>query len=259
MNKKAIYLKVTAPTLFLTKGKQRLKQYDNVVYLNDGDEFELELFNPTEDKILAKIKLNDYELSSGIILRPGERVFLERYLDEARKFIFETYKVDENDPNVKEAIKANGKVEVNFYQRKYDYNIWICNNNNNIINTPINPPNLFETGTPVWTSNTGNITYGAGDSVSYCCSNTLSYSDGTAEQEKNIETGRVEKGSYSDQTFVYDNTEFSSYPTWTVSWKILPFSQKGYKKEDLAVYCTGCGAKRKKDSHKFCPHCGTKY
>jgi uncharacterized membrane protein YvbJ len=27
----------------------------------------------------------------------------------------------------------------------------------------------------------------------------------------------------------------------------------------LVTYCTECGSKRKKDTHKFCPHCGTKF
>lgn len=74
------------PQSFITKGKQRLKQHIDTVYMNNGDEFEIELFNPTQQKVLAKIELNGKSIGSGIIVRPGERVFLERYLDEARKF-----------------------------------------------------------------------------------------------------------------------------------------------------------------------------
>ena len=100
---------VTVPTVYVTKGRQRVKQYDNyIVYLKNGDEFEIEFFNPTINKVLAKINLNGKSLGSGIVLRPGERVFLERYIDEAKKFLFETYEVDGNDSNVKEAIKMNG-------------------------------------------------------------------------------------------------------------------------------------------------------
>ena len=36
-------------------------------------------------------------------------------MNEARKFLFETYEVDASDPNVKKAIKNNGIVEVEFY------------------------------------------------------------------------------------------------------------------------------------------------
>ena len=71
------------------KGRKSIK--NGKVFLTDGDEFEIELFNPTQNKVLAKIELNGKSIGSGIILRPGERVFLERYLDEAKKFLFETY------------------------------------------------------------------------------------------------------------------------------------------------------------------------
>jgi len=76
---------------------------------------------------------------------------------------------------------------------------------------------------------------------------------------RHVETGRVEKGSESDQSFVFDNSTFNSYPCKTNWWKIKPVSTKVLVREDLVVYCTECGAKRKKDNHKFCPHCGTKY
>lgn len=63
--------------------------------MKNGSEFELELFNPKQTTILAKIKINgSYIGGGGIVLRPGERVFLERYLDDAKKFLFETYNVD---------------------------------------------------------------------------------------------------------------------------------------------------------------------
>ncbi|HOG38684.1 MAG TPA: hypothetical protein PLD95_04445, partial [bacterium] len=88
------------PSAFITKGRQRIKQYNDTVYLKNGDEFEIELFNPTQNKIRAEILLNDVSIGSGIVLRPGERVFLDRYLDEPKKFKFETYNVDMNDPTV---------------------------------------------------------------------------------------------------------------------------------------------------------------
>ena len=105
-----------APVAFVTKGRQRLKQFENTVYLNNGDEFEIELFNPTQNKVLAKIELDGKSIGSGIVLRPAERVFLERYLDIARKFLFETYKVTGSNEQVKQAIAKNGGLSVKFYQ-----------------------------------------------------------------------------------------------------------------------------------------------
>jgi hypothetical protein len=74
-----------------------------------------------------------------------------------------------------------------------------------------------------------------------------------------LETGRVEKGSNSNQDFSYDSTRFNSYYSWNYTWKILPESQKPLVKEDLKVFCHNCGSKRKKSSHKFCPNCGQKF
>ena len=76
---------------------------------------------------------------------------------------------------------------------------------------------------------------------------------------RHLETGRVEKGSDSDQSFTYDNSTFNTFATWSNWWKIKPVSEQVMVKEDLVTYCTECGSKRKKDSHKFCPHCGTKF
>ena len=44
--------RITVPSAFVTKSKQRVKQHSNqIIYLNNGDEFEIELFNPTTNKV----------------------------------------------------------------------------------------------------------------------------------------------------------------------------------------------------------------
>lgn len=266
MNKR-VNQRVTDPTVFVTKDRQRLKQYNNdTVYLRDGDEFELELFNPTQSKVLAKISINGNDLGSGIVLRPGERVYLERYLDESKKFVFQTYTVDGNDKNVQRAIAENGDVEVEFFQESHNQPlIWT-----NVYTYP-------NYGSPTWTIDQPSIFYShSSNDVTFKAGNcTTTGPDVNLDMQNlefegdvdrsmvqcsaNLETGRVEKGDHSDQQLEYDGTSFNSWSTWRMSWKILPLSQKAITREELAVYCTGCGAKRKKTSHKFCPHCGTKY
>jgi hypothetical protein len=287
--------RVTAPTLFVTKGRQRVKQYsNNVVYLKNGDEFELELFNPTSNKVLAKISLNGSSLGSGIVLRPGERVFLERYFDEAKKFLFETYEVDGSNPNVKEAIKMNGVIDVEFFDEYKPCTItyiyppvtWIYTWP---WYTPSYPYPTWTPTSPTWTYTSGSYSYNnttgiSGNSVKSCsdpgvsnghtafyCSSDYIKSQKVADNKLEIntanavmsfapiETGRVEKGSTSNQYFTHDSTSFNSYYTWKTTWTILPDSQKVFAKEDLKVFCANCGAKRKKDAHKFCPNCGTKF
>jgi hypothetical protein len=74
-----------------------------------------------------------------------------------------------------------------------------------------------------------------------------------------VETGRVEKGGSSDQSFKTVDKTFNHYTCSTSIWKILPVSQQVFEKQDLKVYCVNCGKKRKKDSDKFCSSCGDKF
>lgn len=110
----------SAPTAQLCVNKSRLKVYNKekspTYYLTNGQEFQIELFNPTSDSILAKIRLNGNLISQGgLVLRPGERVFLERYIDVAKKFLFETYEVS-NTSAVRKAIEDNGDFKVEFFR-----------------------------------------------------------------------------------------------------------------------------------------------
>ena len=86
------------------------------VYLESGQEFQIQLFNPHKYTIGAKIYINGERIPNILILNPGERIWLERFLDTAKKFKFSTYEVDGNDSDVKEAIKDNGLIKVEFYK-----------------------------------------------------------------------------------------------------------------------------------------------
>lgn len=108
-----------SPSVNITLNKGRIKTYTGegmlpTCYLKNGQEFEFELFNPTKDVIMAKIHINGNTMSNmGLVLRPGERIFLERYLDDAKKFKFDTYEVEDTD-EVKEATKNNGSIVIQF-------------------------------------------------------------------------------------------------------------------------------------------------
>ena len=247
------------PEAFITKAKKRIKQFDGQVYLSDGDEYEIEIFNPTQDVILAKIKIDgDYIAGGGIVLRRGERVFLERFLDSPEKFKFSTYVVNGNNTEVQDAIANNGYVEVEFYSEYiptipnrtiYGGNTYTYSNSGTVNGNPI----TFTT-TGMGTTSTSTF-YNA----SLSSTNTLS-GPNIRNVSNKIETGTTEKGSSSDQTFQHTNKTFNSFSFWNVAWQILPTSQKQYTAEEVSVnYCGNCGAKRKKSSFKFCPHCGTQF
>lgn len=108
------------PIAHICINKSRVKIYDKEtdpkVYLSKQTEFQIELFNPTTESVLAKITLNGNVISQGgLVLNPGQRVFLDRYLDVAKKFLFDTYEVS-NTEEVKEAIVNNGDFKVQFYR-----------------------------------------------------------------------------------------------------------------------------------------------
>jgi hypothetical protein len=273
--------KTGTPCAYITKDKKRLKQVGQNVYLKNGDEFQLELFNPSTNTVLSKIKLDgNYISGGGIVLKPGQRIFLERYLDDARKFKFETYEVDGTSNEVLDAISGNGDVVIDFFD-EYKQPVWT--NNISYGGSFGGPTYSTNTGgsfqPPTHTTNTGGITFTTNGFVG-STTGTASYSTLTAGISSamfntssgninisgkkevtmdSLETGRVEKGGKSDQSFQTVNKSFNHYACSTSIWKILPESQKQYNNKDLKVYCGNCGKKRKKDSDKFCSSCGTKF
>lgn len=254
------------PCAYITKNKQRVKQFGQNVYLKDGSEFEIELYNPSRKTVLSKIKINgEFIKGGGIILRPGERVFLERYIDVPRKFKFETYTVDSTNETMN-AIANNGDVEILFYEERdiidvvlNSYPTWNPTYVNNLT-APIG--NNFYTSSVNYSSNIGDLGINLNDSLSFSNnvhSNKFEQkprSRSFAKKLKSVETGRVEKGSESDQTFKTVSKDFNSWTVSTSVWKILPESQRPIEKKDLIERCPKCSTKIKKSSWKFCPECG---
>jgi hypothetical protein len=98
------------------RGRKPIKSGN--IYLKDGKNFEIELFNPLREPVLAEIKVNGKSVSSsGLVLRPGERFYLDCFMDDRKKFVFNTYSVEDSE-EVKESISANGVVEVFFYKEE---------------------------------------------------------------------------------------------------------------------------------------------
>jgi hypothetical protein len=286
------------PEAHICINKSKLKIYnketDPTFYLEDGQEFQIELYNPTEDTILAKIHLNDKPISQGgLVLKPGQRVFLERYLDVARKFLFETYEVS-NSTEVKEAIKKNGDFKVQFFRESrpfYNLPIVITTYTNHY---PWNQPHVYrmsdqnqynglqglsgniKSANAFFSSTNMDVNGLVGSTTTYNSNANFSSSvtldgmgmnDAKAEplkksilrSAKKIETGRVEQGSSSDQELTYVNKSFDLYAFCTVEYKMLPVSQKINTVDDVNVarYCGNCGTKQKAE-HNFCPTCGQK-
>jgi hypothetical protein len=269
--------KVGKPTAHITKKKSRLKVYNgHVVFLNDKDNFEFEIHNPKNKTVLCKIKLNgEYISTSGIVLKPGQRVFLERFLDTNNKFEFSTYDVKDTSEN-RSAIDLNGDVLVEFYDEQEVRNNFLYLNSNRTIyggsnsgdyfpnfNTTISTTGGYGTST-LTTQNLSNSTFTSSVSSDtfrskFDTSKTLlsGKPNSLKKKSKLIETGRVEKGEKSNQTFTNSYEQFYYHTSHTIKFKIQPTSTKNINVEEIRQYCTECGTKMK-SNYKFCPSCGNK-
>jgi hypothetical protein len=269
---------VSKPSAHITKKKSRLKVYNgHVVFMEDNDNFEFEIHNPTQNTILCKIKLHgNYISQSGLVLRPGERVFLERFFDTNNKFQFSTYTVNNTLEN-QSAITLNGDIRIEFYnENKNNYLTLGINNNYGTSNLDLfnttNNPNFFRTTTttdnPIF-GTCGNSTLTAGISSTALntasningvidmngITNTVSFNSSSTPISKSIETGRVEKGEKTNQHFQNSNKEFEYFVSHQIVYKIQPLSTKNKTTSDIRNYCTECGTKTK-SNFKFCPSCG---
>lgn len=112
--------KARQPRVYISQRGGRKKIYqDKYIYLQNGDEFDIEIENPTKKTVLAKIEIDGKSISNaGLVIQPGERFLLERYIDENRKFKFNTYNIDGSDSEMVDAISENGKVKITFYNEK---------------------------------------------------------------------------------------------------------------------------------------------
>ena len=250
------YQQSERPELHITRSKCRLKLYDRKVYLNKGDNFELEVFNPNSHVIGFRIKLNGQHISqSKIVLQPGQRVYLERFIDTNAKFKFDTYEVETNNKQVDKAIANNGLLEVEYFS---------------IIQPLI--------GNSTFTYLNGSLTTAGGyyyssptTEVPYTFTNTCSTSVGcdslnSGPELKTLgnivksnvkETGRVEAGVKSDQQFTTVNYDFNSLAFATDFIQLLPVIEKPLEVNKLRNYCTGCAYRVRDKKWKFCPKCGT--
>lgn len=257
------------------------QSYDRIVYMKDNTEFQIQLFNPYSYVIGAKFKFNNKEIPNILVLRPGERIWLDRYLNDKSKLLFSTYEVG-NSAEVKKAIENNGNVVIEFYNEREFYR-W---NSEDYGTITITSSGITTTEVPVWTTNklvsvSSSISPSDLDvkysttcsdiNANYNCSSSPALTASSLSTpstnikvgtnscvNKNIETGRIEKGSYSSQKFKNVDTEFSYFPFKTELIKILPESMKQINSNDLQKrYCHNCG-RRLKEKFKFCPFCGTK-
>ena len=259
--------------------KNLIKEYkgsnsERTVYLNDGTEFQIYLKNPYQSHLGIKISVNNKSIGNMLVLRPGQSFWLDRFVNENRKFLFSTYEI-ENTAEMKYATNNNGKVKIEFYHERAPIQVypqridWTYYNSGNAYNiNTITCQNKLTSDTPLscyYSATTTGATPGGIPTAS--AATTARYeSDAPTSRKKSvsrsldatIETGRVEKGGHSDQEFEYCDIDFDYYPFKTENIQILPNSRKQIRVEETRrKYCSQCG-KKVSPKDKFCSNCGAK-
>jgi len=221
------------------KGRRKIYK-DEKIYLNKGEEFEIELYNPTQNNTIALINLDGKPISSsGLIVRPGERFYLDCFIDEKKKFIFDTYEVEDTN-EIKNAISKNGLLEVYFYNEEITERVDLTK----IINTPREhhhhhhyyPDRWFQ---PYYNSN---IIYGTCNTTSTgtynSTTNSISLSSDVHSDYSNIsggiETGQTIKGNDSSQIFNEIETCFKEEHISSVTYTLLPESRIPKDSKDVS-------------------------
>jgi hypothetical protein len=245
------------------KGRKSIKS--GKVFLEDKEEFEIELFNPLTVSVLADIKLNGQSISkTGLVVKPGQRVYLDCFIDDKKKFKFSTYEI-ENSGEALDATHNNGLLEVFFYkedvitldnwQGKFDriivekyypynpypwhnpYTVWYGTGSPTIGGSCVTT-NL--TNGVIGTTTTSNAYYSSNNDVncSYT-SNSVDLSKMNRSLSNNmtpinsIETGRVEKGEVSKQKFTEVDMDFEKHYIASTIIQILPESRKPAEVKDV--------------------------
>lgn len=246
------YITAFNPEVHITINRNRLKKYGDKYFLKDGQQFEIELKNPTYNRILVHIEMNGKRISESGLVLPSSNIshYIERYIDEARKFKFKTFMVDDVEAT-EEARERNGLIKVEFFNEKL----------------PIPQPRIYttnSTGTNVYaggyvTNTTTNLknrgatytTAGINTSVDISSMYVASFSE-----PAQVETGRISQGGKSSQKFTTTTGEFYDIPFHTVEFQLLTESAKPVEVNEIRNYCSECGLRVRKSSWRYCPNCG---
>ena len=257
------------------KGRKSIKS--GKVFLEDKEEFEIELFNPLTVSVLADIKLNGQSISkTGLVVKPGQRVYLDCFIDDKKKFKFSTYEI-ENSGEALDATQNNGLLEVFFYKEdvitldnwksKFDriivekwypvyypsypvypyYNrpsIWYGTNSPTIggscVTTNLNNSIIGTTTTNTYSSNNLiNCSYTSDVNVPYGGTTVNNLSNSFSITPSSLETGRVEKGEKSKQKFTEVDIDFEKHYIASTIIQILPESRKPAEVKEVFNKKTG--------------------
>jgi len=252
------------PSAIITIAGAEKKIYQNgQIFINDGENFEIRLFNPLNLKIGVSITFNGINKNDGLlVLRPGEDITLDRFLGEKKKMKYETYTIDGDNAAAVKAAAQNGLVEFKFFKEK-SYKGFATFSTSNY-NTRCYSKGCYTTTSSL---DSKNINY------SECvCENlyqNIDYSQYVSDmtfnsqlsasmntRSKKIETGRIESGPKSNQELKTVDVDFETTSFHSITYQLKPNSQKSVDIQEVRNYCSKCGYRIRKASWAFCPNCG---
>lgn len=292
------------PQVHIAVKNNRMKTYDHEgekrIYLDDETEFQLEFYNDSSYYAKAVIEINGVVQNSALVLRPYQRFYLDRFMNEQKRLKFNTFMTGNDDiEKLKEIIEKNGRIKVEFYkqyvpqpivswttiteeediQPYYPYHPWSTTGGQQYGGTltsgQINTCNNLSRGSSLGMSEDYSAkTLNKSKKNKISPDSVNAFNSQRVEEPKEIETGRVEAGSKSDQDFVQSYETFEILPTLTFEYHIVPVSQKPVqqvirmkttkKSKDVIVtdgirtYCPDCG-RRVKKGWQYCAGCGYKF
>ena len=227
------------------RGRKSIK--NGKVYLKHGEEFEIEIFNPLTDCVLADIKLNGSSISkNGLVIKPGQRFYLDCFIDDGKKLVFGAYEVESGSES-EEIASENGNLEIFFYKESVvSINNWRTRFDRLIIersqpayypsHMPSRVPNIWFGDSPA--SKSINTTPFGGTTENNLYARGGKFRSAIGEQSKSplsgIETGRAEKGANSAQKFDEVDMEFESLYISSTSIQLLPESRKPTEASELS-------------------------
>lgn len=251
--------------------KNLIKEYkssnsERTVYLNDGTEFQIYLKNPYQTHLGIKIYVNNQAIGGNmLVLKPGQSFWLDRFLNDNKKFLFSTYDV-ENTQEMRYAINNNGKIRIEFFHEKEDtpyFTTTPLKTNFDWTNYNITCSSSISSNGPTSTyycstGDIGNLSANAATNSKLVAMSYDTSVSATKTDDLSLETGRVEKGGVSRQEFDYCDINFDYYAFKTENILILPLSRKQiHAEETRRRYCSQCG-KKVNPKDKFCSNCGAK-
>ncbi len=258
---------LTLPTCEIMVNGQKRKLYGkkkNKVYLYNGDNFQLNVFNPLQERIGISLKVNGTNVDDDLlVISPGQAIIIERYIGTNRKLTFSAYEIDTTNMSeekitmAKKAIEKNGVLEVIFWNEKIKLPIittattittnYYTDNfdftyNRTFTNTPVLNEDLFTNqsisgiigiqGPAGATGISGTNLIGSCNSTSTKSMefNTANFLGDIQPEPSKIETGRIEKGEASKQYFTKIDFEVGEQ-FYKIKFKLIPFSLKPVKKK----------------------------